>query len=655
MIRRRQRSRVSNYANDTRRESEAPGLFRGGQDLPPCTFHGRVSWEMIKNILAGRYEVMNSLPGLAPGEQRFELALAADPRQHCMAVLVRHETNMDEAGLREQQEAIARMSRADSPHLCRILEFNTGPGYYYILMEHAGHNCLRDTLRDRRKLEVDEVFHLCGQIVTALEDAVQSEWPTLSLGSRAVYLNTCESPLTGSRLKLPVPSLPLSSAVRIDPEQTVTISPASLVDSDTDVPKNTREYVRPLAELISLLLGQPLKAGAGQSVYRPIAELGPQPNEVMRQVLSTSGEPAFEDVGSFLRALDIRERRAPGASRLDAAVYRPPQAGAPAASTISPAGAPPSIEKQVTVPFSLHGKLGSRDTLIGHGTAQPRAAPEPVPSIGQEMEEESGQTIAGDHEAQKAHGNIRVPERFQAWYTPCKRMRLLPPTEQHTIIGLVSTAEMNLGRDPMQSDFVAQFRPRNPVNDSRTRKISRAQLNAEAQGERIIYRHSGSVNPTLHNGRPMDGAVHGGTEDQFSLAAEYTVIALRTPSAFDGARRFEGLQVPMDDYEEEIPDQEGGVVFISRERSVLAYQTAWIFTDIGFNLNSRQEPQLGNYRPGEMIARFHRFAGIFLLESNDDTGRVEVEGHTLERSEAAPLADGMQVRLGQTLFTANVV
>ena len=745
---------------------------------------------MSAEIFQGGLEILEELPSLAPGERRFTVRWPAAEEGRALLIHTTHGEPVPGDLLSQRRDLARRLQRKISLHMASVLEFQLTAEEDYLLADHLGNMALRDVLRRRRKLRVEEIFALLHQIHGAVTKAMRAEWPRLSLDTRALLIKAADPKgdvpqnLILESLKFPPPSLPALSGGMMEFQATMTMDPVAIeLDMAASVPTESAVYVQSAAELCCELLGQPRRAGAIH--FQPIPDLGADENEVLRAVLvSPLGSPPCDTLAEFLEALTQQHMQEPGQEPPEPVAARAPEVTprpapepvsepepAPSSTLVSPmtvaipvvaeeasavedpAPAPTAAEYAAT-PVNYHppaasppspaasakgdaelfylkapvpgvGGLGllirpfqtpipdDKDPLPPAGKqqiprvrlpgtptppAEPPANPRPVvppisdpapssaPIVPEKAPAGTGNTTSSlDRVSAAARAAVDTkpkppPARIQVkpretvrppvlpvippdgvlllaggiMLPPMDkvfdRLRLLPERDTYPIIGLSSRKEVVLGRAPNDNDFVAQFRPRSPMNDSRTLKISRAQLKINwGTGEALEVRDTGSQNSSRLGDVPITSMKEITGSNRIVLAGEYALRVSRFPTAFASQRRV----IRLDAEGEKLPDETlmgGGVGVEPLERQVLPFRLAWLRSDLAFGIDEKHclyfMPPSG---PGA-LGRFHYYNGAFWLEVIKQELGFWVEMNKIAPGQIAPLTPGLQLQIGTVTY-----
>ncbi|MDZ4405000.1 hypothetical protein [Prosthecobacter sp.] len=241
---------------------------------------------------------------------------------------------------------------------------------------------------------------------------------------------------------------------------------------------------------------------------------------------------------------------------------------------------------------------------------------------------------------------LKVPEDLQSVPVQANlRLRLSPVDNAQPTIALVADDSLWLGRVGTHSDYVAQFRPRNPVNDSRTRLISRAQATAFMQNGQIFLRDIGTTNPSFTAGHHIGSPEIADLPMTLVLAGEYSVEIRLLKSAYATP----GPAVIGWPSSKSRSLRRGGCVLYSLDRGTLPCEVAWIFTDASLAIDTTGRLAFDDTDAQNSAARFHHHAGGFWIEATA-ASVMDLNGRHLQPGEVAPLGQGDTLRLQGQLF-----
>lgn len=244
---------------------------------------------------------------------------------------------------------------------------------------------------------------------------------------------------------------------------------------------------------------------------------------------------------------------------------------------------------------------------------------------------------------------LQVPEDLRNMeLKPCRRLRLKPVENSQPFIALVADESLWLGRASTHSDYVAQFRPHNPVNDSRTRLISRAQTRVYMQNGQIFLNDTGTTNPSFTAGHRLGNPEIADLPMTLVLAGEYSLELRPLKSAYATP----GPVVTGWPPSKHRSLRRGGCAIFSLDRSTLPFEAAWLFTDASLGIDSNGRLAFDDQNTQNSVVRFHHHAGSFWVEATL-TSMIEINDRHLNPRELAPLNSGDELRVQGLLFRAE--
>jgi hypothetical protein len=254
---------------------------------------------------------------------------------------------------------------------------------------------------------------------------------------------------------------------------------------------------------------------------------------------------------------------------------------------------------------------------------------------------------------QMPSAHYRLIEDWNRWPGECHpRLRLSVARQGGAtrFIGLSGCGRISLGRS-FTCDYVAQFRPRDPVNDSRTRQISRLQLELEWQRDGVVIWHLGSQENSAVAGRVIRHSVKIDSLGPVELAVadDYFAHLLLYPSAFRQPLEIEGLPVAG------LPDVDyGGAFILPRSEQSFPCEAWWAWRDLSLTLENGEIRPVHPLEGSQVVARIH-----FLLERLwiERCGSVPVSsaGRELSLRQLAPLAVQTDLMIGTSSFSIQEV
>ncbi len=236
-------------------------------------------------------------------------------------------------------------------------------------------------------------------------------------------------------------------------------------------------------------------------------------------------------------------------------------------------------------------------------------------------------TLRGELILPRAPGVVQPPSRLT-------RLRLVPQQPRTPLIVLHGDSEMILGRSPKDADFIAQFHPRNAVNDSRTMKIGRGQLRLMRDDGGVHIFNLGGTNPSLWNGRIPQGERLALREEEVLLGGEFGVRILLLPH-----RGYTLRQLGSPEHTGE-NDAEGGVaVQPLRPGESLPCLALWLFSEVGLKIGAVgpdfATPVCDVGAEPDVV--FHRAGDTIWIEIARDTIALSINGKPVPAGACAPV------------------
>lgn len=534
----------------------------------------------LDQFLDNKYNVTARLPALSGTHQRYVVQGTSGTPEQFVLSFCDYSRPVGRASLERQRRVVEAMSRPPVALLCRSIDSRLEPDYQWMVSEFPGEFSLKELLQQRQSLTMDEVEAFLRLLTEACEAATTLGWPRLSLEAANLFID--------ARLglpRIPAPDIPSfeasgSDVADFDPMATMQFNVADLRPATDPIPKDTHDYVLPLAALCCDLLGQPQSMRGGNARYQPVPQLTSQQNVLLRRALTSEGRAGFASAKSFMDdffGISMSPSIAAHTERL---------------RTMT-----------VTIPrTNQHQQTGADAADVSPLAVTIRVAqPPPLP----EMKKPEPPAPV------RAAVSVNPDEKAAAQaMRPTTRLRLLPDHEEAPIFALVADEWLTLGRSAADADFVAQFRPRSNVNDGRSRRISRTQsrLRLTDDQTKIKIHESSAVNPSVVNDAPVSGSVETDPPVNFLLAGEYPVEIRMMPGDYPEKRE-------IIDWPEVDGGPLGGALIIrAGGAGVLLCEAAIVFSDVGLHFSKSGRPWFRAEAGAVPAARIHRIAGQFWLE-----------------------------------------
>ncbi len=246
--------------------------------------------------------------------------------------------------------------------------------------------------------------------------------------------------------------------------------------------------------------------------------------------------------------------------------------------------------------------------------------------------------------AEKKQGRpLKVAPAFEGREASARnRLRLMPDMEDAPVLALCAEQRIKLGRGSAQVDFVTQFQPRSPVNDSRTRAISRVNTEAYLNGSQILLQDLADASPSLIDARRIGKPEAVDLPLTLLLGGEY-------PVEFQSMRSGYGSSAPVvSGWPPPPPGRRSGgprgaCMLRPGIASGLNMQLGWVFTDIGLRVTGEQPATLilCSAQDPTCLARIHHYAGGFWIECASSKAGLRLDETELQPGELAPLEPGV--------------
>jgi hypothetical protein len=565
----------------------------------------------LEDYLANRYRVTARMPAFAATHQRYVVQATSGSPEPFVLSYCDYVKPLSADALEKQKTVVGAMSRPPVALLCRTIEWRIEPEFQWVVSELPEGPSLREVLQQRQSLTMEEVEAFLRLLTESCESAVALGWPKLSLETPNLFHDT--------RLglpRVPAPDIPLfenagTDTPGFDPMATMQFNVADLRMSADPLPKDTKDYVLPLAALCCELLGQPQSMRGGNARYQPVPQLTSQQNVLLRRALTSEGRAGFVSAKSFMDeffGVSMQSSLAAHTDRLRSIT-------ATASSNTAPQQ--PLISALVTVRQAVPPPL----------PAAVAAKPPPL------LVRASLSVRPGDRDAAE-----KLP--------PTLRLRLMPDTEDSPVFALVADERLILGRSASDADFIAQFRPRSNSNDGRSRRISRAQAQLSLKGAKIALEESSAVNPSVIVDAPIPGYAELSLPANFLLGGEYPIEVRPMPSDYDQPRE---VDLPHQDGDK----LQGALIVRAGGAGVLLCEAAVVFSDVGMHFSKSGRPWFRAESSTHPAARFHRMMGQFWLEPIEASviSAAGAESAATKAHELILLTVGMKLRIGSCGYT----
>jgi hypothetical protein len=353
-----------------------------------------------------------------------------------------------------------------------------------------------------------------------------------------------------------------------------------------------------LALMTCELLGMPVRSQR----FRPLPQLSAETNQILRSVIEGGAAPLFESARKFTGFLR-------GGVRGEPSPYMVPSntpVSPPTALETRPPTLPVTATQEPTPP---HPTLTDAPTVVV-------PAPERQPD-----------------RLLECLPQPTVPD------SPLPAMLRLQPVGLGPIISLCVGDEIKVGRG-VKAHHVAQFFPRNPRNDDRTRLLSREHLALARQGTQLWIRDLPGANHSFASGKPIGAKLGIGRFSRVTIAGEYDLEVRKLDTWWPDGE-------PWKDLPDALPSVTGAA-FLSPANTTpaLEMRTLWLFTDAAFGVSTRGELNLQPTSSRDVLGWFlmaHKSAWII---ASEDDGSIVLDGQPLRAKQPVPLGNAKRLRVG---------
>ena len=250
-----------------------------------------------------------------------------------------------------------------------------------------------------------------------------------------------------------------------------------------------------------------------------------------------------------------------------------------------------------------------------------------------------------------------IPAPLPGQPAPGLALLLTPEDPTAPAIHLIARPQFKIGRSLQSADFVTRFFPESAANLTLTDRLSRVHVVAENIAGGLFVRDGNGSSPSL-NGSLLDGHLlspdHPAALRQralLSLGQEYflELIPLHRPTPRALPEVWPALAVPA-------ANPLGALVCEPRNGQPELRRSVWLFSEIGFGLDSRGRLIWDTRGAGESPAAFHHHRGCFWLRNHAlPASSLALDKVPLTGDQIAPITTGQTVRLGFSTFTAEVL
>lgn len=534
--------------------------------------------EQFSADLSARYTNDETVPSVAMGTRRFTAQCKTTGRP-AFICLRQYASPLNSLQIDIQRAILARLEPAETDRLCGLMASRIEPHAHYVISTMAGPMSLHQVLRQQRRMDFATACELLRNIAEALESAVAARWPRCMVDLHALFISLSHPDGLRQPIKLIVPALP-------GPE---------IAAGTAGIPTSSQEYIQDLALMTCELLGMPVR----NQRFRPLPLLSAEANQILRTAVESGQGELFESARAF--AAVLRSGQQP-----HSAPYNPSTSTAPPSLTSAGGTAPVAPPVKPSPPLPANGN-GPTVILPPQDRVAERKAPAlPYP---------------------------RAPEGALS-----KTLRL-EPVRNGPIVTLCLTNELKLGRS-VKTDYIAQFFPRSPRNDDRTRLISREHLAFVRRDSDLWVSNLPGANQSFISGKPLDDSLKAGRFCRISVAGEYDVELRKLDSWFVEGRPWK------ESIEPELAMAGATLLSPSASIEALDARTVWLFTDAGFGINARGELNLQPVSLRDALGWFLAAHGTIWIAAAEAEGSILLDGEALKAQTPLPLGRATQLRIG---------
>ena len=249
-----------------------------------------------------------------------------------------------------------------------------------------------------------------------------------------------------------------------------------------------------------------------------------------------------------------------------------------------------------------------------------------------------------------------IPQSLLGQPQPGDALALTPQNPAAASIQLIARTQFKIGRSFQSADFVTRLFPETERNEIISNRIGRVHVVAERVGGRLLLRDGNGSTPSL-NGSHLDGHLLSPDHPTpltrralLSLGDDYflDVIPLLQPPPRCLPDLWPGRNFPA-------PEPPGALVCEPRHGQPSLRRCVWLFSEIGFGLDARGRLVWDTRGAGESPAAWHHHRGCFWVRNQSlGAGTLALDNIPLTSDQIAPITTGQTVRLGSSLFTAEV-
>ncbi len=256
---------------------------------------------------------------------------------------------------------------------------------------------------------------------------------------------------------------------------------------------------------------------------------------------------------------------------------------------------------------------------------------------------------------------LEIPAPLLGTPDPGLALILTPEDPATPAIHLVARPQFTIGRSLQSADFITRFLPESAANNALTERLSRVHVVAKNTGGRLLLRDGNGSSPSV-NGSLLDAHLLSPDHPTpishrvlLSLGHEYflELIPLLHPTPREWPpgqlAAWPGAGTPP-------REPLGALVCEPRQGQPVIRRSVWLFSEIGFGMDSCGRVIWDTRTAGESPAAFHHHRGCFWLRNHAFAETALAIGDTaLALEQIAPIATGQTVLLGSARFTAEIL
>ena len=480
----------------------------------------------------------------------------------------------------QQRVVLEGIRQTRHPYLSPLMDHRFETHGHYVVSGPVGTVALHEYLKLHRHVSFSSLCDFMGLLAEALEGAVEARWPRCTIDTHSLLLSECTEAALCAGVCLPVPPLP---------------GPELRAPGSAPLPASSVTYVGDMALLACELLGAPARSQR----FKPIAQVGAVTNQFLRGILE--GHLTGQINGARMFAHLLRSTSASESNRGAQFSVQP-------AALFADATPPPVVAQRASIPQITATTMAATSSSLPPPVISPVHALRPLPRQPQ---------ISGT----------------------APRVRLKPRTGPlQSTVTLCIANKVTVGR-ATSSDHVAQFFPRNPRNDERTRMVSREHLTLEWTDGAACLVEASDVNQSFVGGQPIGKKLRLGGFARISIAGEYDLEVRHLPSWWSVGQLWEGC--------EGLKHPAGAILLAPMQgTSTIEARTLWLFTDAAFGIEQNGALNLQPTSVRDVIGWFVRDEQNMHIVTAESDGVVRLNGEPLHSLQPCTLKSGDVLRVG---------